>query len=111
VRPDVIVLAGTAPLRGAWASLSDPACANRGRRAVAVMLGAIVFYLLAAPSLGFLPVAAILVGGAGGVVRRARLANGRCRRRWWRAGRALVLRHADARAAAARLFMQLLFGG
>ena len=95
---------------GAWFT-PDPAL-REPRRLISFLatLGAIVFYLLAAPRLGFLPVAAILVGGLA----------------WWFGTRAWVAVAAGLVASLAvhwffasvmrvplprGLFMQLLFGG
>lgn len=93
-----------------WLAL-DPAL-REPRRLVSFLatLGAVVFYLLAAPALGFLPVAAILVGALA----------------WWFGARAWVALVAGVvtslvvhwffasimRVPLPRgLFMQLLFGG
>jgi putative tricarboxylic transport membrane protein len=93
-----------------WIAL-DPAL-REPRRLVSLLatLGAIVFYLLAAPALGFLPVAAIVVGALA----------------WWFGARAWVAVAAGVIASFVvhwffasimrvplprGLFMQLLFGG
>lgn len=93
-----------------WLSL-DPAL-REPRRLVSLLatLGAVVFYLLAAPALGFLPVAAILIGALA----------------WWFGSRVWVAVAAGVVASLVvhwffasimrvplprGLFMQLLFGG
>jgi len=94
----------------AWIT-PDPALREPRRLAsFLATLGAIVFYLVAAPPLGFLPVAAILVGGLA----------------WWFGTRAWVAVVAGVVASLAvhwffasvmrvplprGLFMQVLFGG
>lgn len=46
-----------------WVALDESLRRRRGAASFLITLGAIVFYLLAAPHLGFLPVAALIVGG------------------------------------------------
>jgi putative tricarboxylic transport membrane protein len=93
-----------------WLAL-DPALREPRRLAsFAATLGAIVFYLLAAPALGFVPVAAIVVGGLA----------------WWLGARVWVAVAAGVVASLVvhwffasvmrvplprGLFMQILFGG
>jgi putative tricarboxylic transport membrane protein len=46
-----------------WVALDESLRRRRAMASFLITLGAIVFYLLAAPRLGFLPVAAVIVGG------------------------------------------------
>jgi putative tricarboxylic transport membrane protein len=93
-----------------WLALDPALRSSRGLVSFLATLGAVVFYLLAAPWLGFLPVAAIIVGALA----------------WWfgASGRAALLTGVIAavgvnwffgsvmRVPLPRgLFMQVLFGG
>jgi putative tricarboxylic transport membrane protein len=93
-----------------WLALDPALRRSRGLASFLATLGAIVFYLLAAPTLGFLPVAAVIVGALA----------------WWFGARGWVALLTGVIAAVAvnwffgsvmrvplprGLFMQLLSGG